>query len=87
MKRSETDGHRWGIFKDREEITKEEREQAQKERKLEDDRMATKEITLPYKENLEEDQKLIEKVQEFFFDKTQVETMLNKTQEQNLLEK
>lgn len=49
--------------------------------------MATKEITLPYKENLEEDQKLIEKVQKFFFDKTQVETMLNKTQEQNLLEK
>uniref|UniRef100_A0A5F9CCN2 Uncharacterized protein n=1 Tax=Oryctolagus cuniculus TaxID=9986 RepID=A0A5F9CCN2_RABIT len=86
--RSETDGHRWEFFKGQKEMTEEEKEQVQKERELDDDRMATRERTLTEEESLEEDKRLLEEVQEkIIFNKIQIETILKEAKEQNLLDK
>ncbi|CAM9994641.1 unnamed protein product [Rangifer tarandus platyrhynchus] len=70
------------------EITREEKQLVQKERKLEDDRLATEQRILTDEESLEEDQRLLEKVQEnILLDKTQVDSMLKEAQQQNLLGK
>ncbi|KAB1274349.1 WD repeat-containing protein 87 [Camelus dromedarius] len=88
MGKSGIDGQRWEFFKEQEEITKEEKDQFQEERKLEDDRLAAKERTLMDEESLEEGQRFLEKVQEnILLDKIQVESMLKEVQQQNLLGK
>ncbi|KAK2088318.1 hypothetical protein P7K49_034225 [Saguinus oedipus] len=87
IEKSEIDGHRWEFFKKQEEIIEEGKEQAQRDRKLED-RLATKERTLTDKEGSEEDRKFLEEVQEkIIFNKIQVQTMLKEFQKINLLEK
>ncbi|KAM9631674.1 LOW QUALITY PROTEIN: WD repeat-containing protein 87-like [Trichechus inunguis] len=85
----EIDGHGREFFKEQEEIAKEDKELSQKERQLEDDsRMASQERTLTDEESLEEDRRLVEKVQEkTLLDKTQVERILKEVQGQNILEK
>ncbi|XP_032246047.1 WD repeat-containing protein 87-like [Phoca vitulina] len=74
--------------KEEREIMKQEKELDQEERKVEDDRLATKEKTLTDRDSLEENQRLLEKVQgKILLDKVQVESILKEVQEQNLLGK
>ncbi|XP_034879469.1 WD repeat-containing protein 87-like [Mirounga leonina] len=88
MGKSGMDGQRWEVFKEEREIMKQEKELDQEERKVEDDRLATKEKTLTDRDSLEENQRLLEKVQgKILLDKVQVESILKEVQEQNLLGK
>ncbi|KAF0876428.1 WDR87 protein, partial [Crocuta crocuta] len=63
MGKSEVDGQKWEFFKEQGEIMKEEKELGQEERKVEDNKLATKERTLTDGESLEENRRLLEKVQ------------------------
>ncbi|XP_008686955.2 WD repeat-containing protein 87-like [Ursus maritimus] len=88
MGKSGMDAQRWEFFKEQREMMKQEKELDQEERKVEDDRLATKEKTLTDGESLEENQRLLEKVQgKIPLDKVQVESILKEVQEQNLLGK
>ncbi|XP_077630038.1 WD repeat-containing protein 87-like isoform X2 [Crocuta crocuta] len=88
MGKSEVDGQKWEFFKEQGEIMKEEKELGQEERKVEDNKLATKERTLTDGESLEENRRLLEKVQgKILLDTVQVGSILKEVQEQNLLEK
>ncbi|XP_004396556.1 PREDICTED: WD repeat-containing protein 87-like [Odobenus rosmarus divergens] len=85
MEKSGMDGQRWEFFKEEREIMKQEKELDQEERKVEDDRLATKEKTLTDGESLEENQRLLEKVQgKILLDK--VQESVNEEEEESLSE-